>query len=80
MPTLTLAHTLKYFGFGDDNDYVVLDGGRVVGRIMLHPKGPDNRRWFWTITAGDMTPTVDNRGYSANREEAMATHVTTRMP
>jgi hypothetical protein len=26
---------------GDENDYVVLDGGRVIGRIFLHPQAPE---------------------------------------
>ena len=68
--TLTLSHTSKYFGFGDKDDYCVLDGGRVVGRI-LHPQGPSDRPWFWTITAMEMKPSVDNRGYSATREAAL---------
>jgi hypothetical protein len=38
MANLFLAPTTRYFGIGDSNDYVVLDGGRVIGRIMLHRK------------------------------------------
>jgi hypothetical protein len=69
---LTLSPTKKYFGFGDKTDYCVLDGGRVIGRIFLHPQGSDGTSWFWTITAADIPPSVDKRGYSATREEAMA--------
>jgi hypothetical protein len=29
--TLTLAFTKRYFGFGERDDHVVLDGGRVIG-------------------------------------------------
>lgn len=72
MVELTLAKTSKYFNFGDENDYVVLDGARVVGRIVLVPQGPEGRPWFWTITDPDMKPSIDNRGYSGTREEAMA--------
>ena len=36
MANLALSPTRKYFGFGDKDDYVVLDGGRVIGRIVLH--------------------------------------------
>src|SRR5262245_4200208 len=28
--------------------------------------------WFWTITAREIPPSVDSRGYSATREQAMA--------
>ena len=52
-------------------DGLVLDGGRVVGRIFLHAQGPQGTPWFWTITAPDTPPSVDKRGYSATREEAM---------
>jgi len=53
MAELTLAKTCKYFRFGDENDYVVLDGGRVVGRIFMQPQAqPDSpgsgRSRTWT--------------------------------
>jgi hypothetical protein len=71
MSELRLSQTAKYFGFGDTNDHVVLDGGRVIGRIFLHPQGPEGEPWFWTITAPDIPPSNDKRGYSATRERAM---------
>jgi hypothetical protein len=71
MANLALSPTMKYFGFGDKDDYVVLDGGRVIGRIFLHPQGPDGAPWFWTITAPDIPPSIDKHGYSATRERAM---------
>jgi hypothetical protein len=39
--TLILTKTASHYG-GDwfDTDYVVLDGDRVIGRIMLHPQAP----------------------------------------
>jgi hypothetical protein len=69
---LVLAYTSKYFGFGDKNDYVVLDGGRVIGRIYRPPQVPADRPWFWTITDPDRIPSIYNRGYCRTREEAMA--------
>ena len=72
MSQLRLAPTTRYFGIGDAIDYVVLDGGRVIGRIMLHPQAPEGEPWFWSITANDFPPSVYNKGYSATREQAMA--------
>jgi hypothetical protein len=70
MANLRLARTMRYFGIGDSNDYVVLDGGRVIGRIMLHPQASEDQPWFWTITAVEYPPSVYNMGYSATREQA----------
>ena len=72
MSELRLAPTNRYFGFGGTDDYVVLDGDRVIGRILLHPKAPEGQSWFWTITAADKTPSVYNKGYAVTREEAIA--------
>jgi hypothetical protein len=66
-----LASTKRYFGFGDKDDHVVLDGGRVVGRIFLTPQSPSERSWMWTITAPEYPRSIHTRGYSATREQAM---------
>jgi hypothetical protein len=72
MTTLTLGRSIRYFGIGDENDFVVLHGGRCVGRIMAQPQAPEGRPWFWTITDREKAPSVHNTGYAATREEAMA--------
>jgi hypothetical protein len=54
------------------NDYVVIDGDRVIGRIFLSPQSPPGRNWMWTITARDYPRSFHSRGYSATREQAMA--------
>jgi hypothetical protein len=39
MKTLILKKTAAAMGGKwSDNDYVVLEGGKVIGRIMLHPQ------------------------------------------
>ena len=69
----TSAPTRKYFGFGDENDFVVFDGARVVGRIFLHPRSlPMDSPWFWTITAPDTPPLINKQGCSATRKDALA--------
>jgi len=72
MNNLVLAPTRRCFGIGDKNDYTVLDGGRCIGHMVLSRQAPKERPWFWTITARDFTPTIDSRGYSATRQQAMA--------
>lgn len=69
---LTLAFTKRYFGFGDKDDHVVLDGGRVIGRIFLSPQSTSDCNWMWTITAPEYPRSIHTRGYSATREQAMA--------
>jgi hypothetical protein len=72
MSDLYLAPTNRYFGFGGTDDYVVLDGEGVIGRMVRLPNLPKGRPWFWAITAADKTPSVRNKGYADTREQAMA--------
>ena len=41
---LKLGSTKRYFGFGDKDDHVLLDGGRVIGRIFQQPQAPEVAR------------------------------------
>ena len=72
MKTLILKKTASHYGEAHwpDNDFVVLDRDKVVGRIMLHPQAPKGQSWFWTITQG-LAPSTYNRGYAATRLQAM---------
>lgn len=69
MSTLTLATTRRYFGFGNLNDYVVLNGGRVIGRIIRKRGG---RAVVLDDHAMEKPPSFYNRGYSTTRAQAMA--------
>jgi hypothetical protein len=72
--TFTLIRINKSRGGGHwpDDDYDVCDGVRVIGRIVKHPRGPEGRPWLWTITAHGRKASWADRGYAANREDAMA--------
>jgi hypothetical protein len=72
MADLKLSPTRKHYRIGDKDDYAVLYGGRVIGRIVRQTQPPEGRPWFWMITAPDIPPPLDKRDYSATREEAMA--------
>jgi hypothetical protein len=72
---LILKSTARHYGSpwtDADDDFVVLSGGQVIGRIMRHPQAPKGCPWFWTITAREHPPSIHSRGYSATREQAMA--------
>jgi hypothetical protein len=43
MAALKLSPTRKHYRIEDKDDYVVLDGGRVIGRIFLQPQSPKGR-------------------------------------
>jgi hypothetical protein len=73
MSTLILkrASANRRSGQWSDNDYDVLAGGVVVGRIMKAAAKPADASWLWTLAYGyheDRTPTY---GYEPTREAAM---------
>jgi hypothetical protein len=64
--------TSRSSGEWSDNDYDVLAGGGVVGRIFKVHAAPVGSPWMWTLAFGhheDRTPT---HGYAATREAAMS--------
>jgi hypothetical protein len=68
MKTLILKKTRQHYGESHwlDNDFVVPDRGKVVGRVMRHPQAPEEQPWFWTITQGLPPSTKESRlcGYT----------------
>jgi hypothetical protein len=67
-----LESTARYYGQPwSEDDYVVLTGGQIVGRIMLHPEAPQAQPWFWTMTAREQKPSTRDHGFSESREQAI---------
>jgi hypothetical protein len=67
--TLTLRKTL-IGGKTAPGDYVVLEDGRIIGRIMAG-SGPGNQpRWAWHINVQD--PTRIANGWESTFDEAKA--------
>jgi hypothetical protein len=69
---LKRASLSRSSGEWNDDDFDVLAGGGVVGRIMKAAASPEGTPWLWTLAFGhheDRTPT---HGYEPTREAAMA--------
>jgi len=55
-----------------DDDYDVLAGGEVVGRIMKAEHAPAATPWFWSVGYGHHCEVEATHGYAETREAAMA--------
>ena len=56
-----------------DDDYDVLEDGKVIGRIFRVPAAaPEGRPWMWASGHGGHHIERAAHGYAATREEAMS--------
>ena len=58
MASLLFSPTRGYFGFGDENDYCVPGGSRVIRRIMLHWQASDGEHSMRTESIAADDPIV----------------------
>jgi hypothetical protein len=67
-----MALILKRKPIGDNiEDFDVLEGGVVVGRIFTVPTGPEGRPWMWCSGHNDEIARAAH-GYEPTREAAMS--------
>jgi hypothetical protein len=62
---------------GNRDDYDVLSGERVIGRIFRSASAPTDRPWMWTITGAVVAPRLPSHGFCATLDEAKRTFATT---
>jgi hypothetical protein len=69
---LKSANASRSSGTWSDDDYDVLHGGEVVGRIYKGQQGASGRQWFWGLAYGHHRDQNPSYGYEPPREAAMA--------
>jgi hypothetical protein len=55
---------------GTPDDYDVLDGERVIGRIFRSSTAPQDRPWMWTITGAVVAPRLPSHGLTLDDAKA----------
>jgi len=68
---LKRASASRSSGEWSDDDYDVLAGGVVVGRILKSAAAPVGTPWLWTLAYGHHEDRTPIYGYEPTREEAM---------
>jgi hypothetical protein len=70
---MTAGFILKRAPIGPNlDDFDVLEGGVVIGRIFLPRGAPQDRQWKWASGHAAGTVARAAHGYGATREAAMA--------
>jgi hypothetical protein len=69
---LKRASASRSAGEWNDEDFDVLAGGVVVGRIFLANAAPLGASWMWTLLLEQHKDRTTTHGYAATREAAMA--------
>jgi hypothetical protein len=52
------------------DDYDVVRGDRVVGRIFRSPTAPPDRPWMWMVTDESLKAGLPDHGFAASRHAA----------
>jgi hypothetical protein len=68
---LKRASASRSSGEWSDDDYDVLAGGVVVGRILKSAAAPVGMPWLWTLAYGHREDRTPIYGYEPTRDAAM---------
>jgi hypothetical protein len=68
---LKRASASRSSGQWSDDDYDVLENGKIVGRIFRSPAAPTSRQWMWASGHGGHVERAAH-GHEPTREAAMA--------